>query len=142
MSLANFQALALNADERCYLEFKITRTGADNTGLISFNAIAIVYTYNPSAIFGHGSFTNWGILGEIPLFLKAVIQSIVVKSGGFDRFLSRQRVLPGASARSRGDGGDREHDDDDRDAPEGAVAEVSATRRRRVGAGRRRRHGG
>ena len=55
--------------------------------------------------------------------------------GGGDRLLLGQRVVAAAATRACRDSRDGKHDGDDRDAPEGAVAKIAATRLRFVAAG-------
>jgi len=85
-TLANLQLVAYNANNRCYFRWYFGRAGSDTSGIISVRALSLGYTYNPSANFGHGSFTSWGLTDEIFLFLKEIIASVSVREYNENKF--------------------------------------------------------
>jgi hypothetical protein len=90
-TLGNLQSVAYVADNRAYFQWRFTRGGSDATGIISIRAVSLGFTFDPSAMSGHGAFTSWGITDEIFLFLKEIIASVSTTSSyGGNRF----EVLP------------------------------------------------
>lgn len=84
---ATVQAVVLNANNLFYHEVRVTRTGSDATGLITWTRDALNYTINPSATSGHGAFVDLTMQTDIAEFFKACIQSKLPQStAGKERF--------------------------------------------------------
>ena len=81
-TLGNLQAITYTANNRAYYQWRMTRTGSDATGLITWNALVLGSTYDPSATSGHGKFSAWGLRSEIKLFLKAIIETVSITYAG------------------------------------------------------------
>lgn len=72
---ATVAAQVLDADELFYLEVKVTRTGSDNTGLLTWNRVALDYDIDPTAVSGHGSVVDLTIQTDLQALFKALIES-------------------------------------------------------------------
>ena len=87
VTLGYLGSIAYVANNRAYFQWRMTRTGTDNTGTLYWNSLVLGYSYDRQANCGFGSFTDVGMISEVGQFLKAVIQSRVPDYGGRDRFL-------------------------------------------------------
>jgi len=80
-------AITPTANNRFYIEIRITRTGSDIAGTITWNYATFNLTRDPLAFVGHGVLTSQGLQGELQNLLQAAIQSqMVTTPGGAARF--------------------------------------------------------
>lgn len=83
---ATLSALTLDPDQPLYQQVRVTRTGTDATGVISWEGFNIQHSIDPTAVYGRGAFTDTGLYGEVGDFLQALIKSRVVQAAGADRY--------------------------------------------------------
>jgi hypothetical protein len=84
---ATVAALALNANNLFYREVRVTRTGADMTGFITWTLDVLNYTINPSATSGHGALVDLTMQTDIAsLFTECIQYKMPTTAGGKPRF--------------------------------------------------------
>lgn len=80
-------AQVLDPDNRFYMEIRVTRTGTDNTGVLTWTYATFSTTIDSQAVSGHGKITQLNIFGDTKAAFVAIIQSWVWQVTGGDHYI-------------------------------------------------------
>ena len=88
LTTGNISAISPDEDQPFYLEVRATRGGSDATGIIAIYVVAFDYTFNRSAVSGHGALVDLTLQRDLfDLFAACIQFKMPTSTTGRDRIM-------------------------------------------------------